>query len=72
MFAEVFALTLIRSYDRAERVNKAMEARGFKGKYTAATHIPDIRPLEYRVHAGFSIADDLCIMVRKATPIEAY
>ncbi|HEY3422648.1 MAG TPA: cobalt ECF transporter T component CbiQ [Methanocellaceae archaeon] len=47
MFAEVFALTLIRSYDRAERVNKAMEARGFNGKYTAATRIPDIRPLEY-------------------------
>lgn len=47
LFAEVFALTLIRSYDRAERVNKAMEARGFKGKYMAATRIPGIRPVEY-------------------------
>lgn len=42
MFAEVFALTFIRSYDRAERVNKAMEARGFNGKYVAATKIPRI------------------------------
>jgi len=42
MFAEVFALTMIRSYDRAERVNKAMEARGFSGKYIAATELPRI------------------------------
>lgn len=47
MFAEVFALTLIRSYDRADRVNKAMEARGFSGKYIAATRVPAIRPGEY-------------------------
>ena len=59
MFAEVFALTLIRSYDRAERVNKAMEARGFKGKYTAATHIPDIRPLEY----AFMLASVLLMII---------
>lgn len=42
MFAEVFALTMIRSFDRAERVNKAMKARGFSGKYVAATRIPGI------------------------------
>ncbi|MCX9083679.1 MAG: cobalt ECF transporter T component CbiQ [Candidatus Methanoperedens sp.] len=47
MFAEVFALTMIRSYDRAERVNKAMEARGFNGKYVAATRIPPIGQVEY-------------------------
>jgi cobalt/nickel transport system permease protein len=47
MFAEVFALTMIRSYDRAERVNKAMEARGFNGKYIAATRIPKIGIGEY-------------------------
>jgi cobalt/nickel transport system permease protein len=47
MFAEVFALTVIRSYDRADRVNKAMEARGFTGKYVAATKIPGIGPGEY-------------------------
>ncbi len=49
MFAEVFALTVIRSYDRAERVNKAMEARGFTGKYVATTRIPGIGGCEYFV-----------------------
>lgn len=47
MFAEVFALTLIRSYDRADRISKAMEARGYSGKYMAATHIPAVGPVEY-------------------------
>ncbi len=47
MFAEVFALTMIRSYDRADRVNKAMEARGFNGRYVAATRIPGIGAGEY-------------------------
>lgn len=42
LFAQVFALTIIRSYDRAERVNKAMESRGFDGKYVASTRIPGI------------------------------
>jgi cobalt/nickel transport system permease protein len=47
MFAEVFALTLIRSYDRADRISKAMEARGFSGKYMAATRIPPVSPAEF-------------------------
>ncbi len=47
MFAEVFALTMIRSYDRADRINKAMEARGFTGRYVAATGIPQISPGGY-------------------------
>ncbi len=47
MFAEVFALTLIRSYDRADRISKAMEARGFSGKYVASTRIPAVGPIEY-------------------------
>ena len=47
MFAEVFALTMIRSFDRAERINKAMEARGFSGKYVATTKIPAIGIAEY-------------------------
>lgn len=47
LFAEIFALTLIRSYDRADRVNKAMESRGFSGKYFATTEIPRIKLSEY-------------------------
>ncbi len=46
MFAEVFALVFIRSYDRAERVNKAMESRGYSGKYIAATEIPRMGSIE--------------------------
>ena len=47
MFAEVFALVFIRSFDRAERVNKAMESRGYSGKYIAATEIPRMRFIEH-------------------------
>jgi cobalt/nickel transport system permease protein len=47
LFAEVFALVFIRSYDRADRINKAMESRGFSGKYIAATQIPPMRLADY-------------------------
>jgi cobalt/nickel transport system permease protein len=40
IFAEVFALVFIRSFDRAERVHQAMIARGYNGKFEAATKIP--------------------------------
>ncbi len=43
-FAEIFALIFIRSYDRAERVSKAMESRGYNGTYIAAT---DVRPMGF-------------------------
>ncbi len=47
LFAEAFALVFIRSYDRADRVNKAMESRGFSGTYTAATRIPPMKLTDY-------------------------
>ncbi|MDD1718854.1 MAG: energy-coupling factor transporter transmembrane protein EcfT [Methanoregulaceae archaeon] len=40
IFAEVFALVFIRSFDRAERVSRAMISRGYQGKLEAATDIP--------------------------------
>jgi len=40
IFAEVFALVFIRSFDRAERVHQAMIARGYSGKFEAVTEIP--------------------------------
>lgn len=52
LFAEVFALVFIRSYDRAERVSKAMESRGFNGKYMATTQIPPMRLADYAVVAA--------------------
>lgn len=47
LFAEVFALVFIRSYDRADRVNKAMESRGYSGKYIAVTGLPPMRLADY-------------------------
>ncbi|MFA4848878.1 MAG: cobalt ECF transporter T component CbiQ [Methanoregula sp.] len=40
IFAEVFALIFIRSFDRAERVHQSMISRGYNGKYEAGTDIP--------------------------------
>lgn len=40
IFAQVFALTFIRSLDRAERVHAAMAARGYRGIYTTAGTVP--------------------------------
>jgi cobalt/nickel transport system permease protein len=51
LFAEVFALVFIRSYDRADRVSKAMESRGFDGKYIATTQVPSMRPADIAVIA---------------------
>jgi len=47
LFAEVFALVFIRSYDRADRISKAMESRGFSGKYIAATEVPPMKLADY-------------------------
>lgn len=47
MFAEVFAILFIRSFERAERVRKAMDARGYNGTYTTNVQIPTPGMLEY-------------------------
>ncbi len=52
LFAEVFALVFIRSYDRADRINKAMESRGYSGKYIAVTQLPSMKLADY----GFVLA----------------
>lgn len=44
LFAQVFALTFIRSLDRAERIHAAMSARGYRGVYATATTIPSPSP----------------------------
>jgi cobalt/nickel transport system permease protein len=40
LFAAIFGLVFIRSFERAERVEKAMTARGYNGFYAAHTKIP--------------------------------
>jgi cobalt/nickel transport system permease protein len=48
-FAAIFALVFIRSYDRAERVSKAMESRGYNGKYVASTEVQQMTFIEYTI-----------------------
>jgi cobalt/nickel transport system permease protein len=40
LFAGIFGLVFIRSFEQAERVEKAMTARGYNGTYTAHTALP--------------------------------
>jgi cobalt/nickel transport system permease protein len=40
LFAGIFALVFIRSFERGERVHKAMMARGFTGSYPLSGEVP--------------------------------
>jgi cobalt/nickel transport system permease protein len=40
LFAGVFALSFLRSYDRANRVGRAMSARGYAGRFAPAEPLP--------------------------------
>ena len=40
LFAGVFALVFIRSFEKGERVHKAMTARGFTGSYPLSGEVP--------------------------------
>jgi cobalt/nickel transport system permease protein len=40
LFAGVFALSFLRSYDRADRVGRAMSARGYAGRFAPAEPLP--------------------------------
>jgi cobalt/nickel transport system permease protein len=40
LYAGIFGLVFIRSLDRADRVHKAMIARGYRGAYSGTTEIP--------------------------------
>lgn len=61
IFAEVFALVFIRSFDRAERVHQAMIARGYNGKFEAGTKIPPPGLLGYCVICVFAGAIGIII-----------
>jgi cobalt/nickel transport system permease protein len=51
LFAGVFALVFIRSFERGERVHKAMIARGFNGTYPLSGEVPRPAPSEYGLMA---------------------
>jgi cobalt/nickel transport system permease protein len=63
IFAEVFALVFIRSFDRAERVHLAMIARGYSGKYEAGTVMPEPGLSGYCVIGVFCCAIALVVLV---------
>ncbi len=65
LFADIFALVFIRSFDRSERVHKAMIARGFSGSYGTAAEVPGLRMSEYLL-VGVSAA--LVLAVALITP----
>jgi len=58
LFAEVAGIVFIRSFERAERVHKAMIARGYHGagSYTARTKIPSPGFAEYGILAAAVLA----------------
>jgi len=56
IFAEVFALVFIRSFERAERVHKAMVARGYHGTFGAGSPIPRPGLSGYAVLGAFFFA----------------
>jgi cobalt/nickel transport system permease protein len=47
LFAGIFALVFIRSFERGERVHKAMIARGFTGSYPLSGEVPRPKIAEY-------------------------
>ena len=49
LFAGVFALVFIRSFEQGERVHKAMMARGFTGSYIVYENVPRPVLAEYSV-----------------------
>jgi cobalt/nickel transport system permease protein len=40
LFAGVFALSFVRAYDRADRVGRAMAARGYSGRFASSEPLP--------------------------------
>jgi cobalt/nickel transport system permease protein len=69
MFAEVFALVFIRSFERAERVQRAMEARGYRGRYSTTVRIPRPGFVEYAVLVGFAAA---IVLADLMTPFQGW
>ena len=63
MFAEVFALVFIRSFERSERVHKAMIARGFSGFYSTTVEVPALTLYEYLI-VGASAAIVIAVALK--------
>jgi len=51
MFASIIGLAFVHAFERAERIAKAMEARGFNGAFPMTEEIPRMRYLDYALIA---------------------
>jgi cobalt/nickel transport system permease protein len=56
LFAGIFALVFIRSFEQGERVHRAMTARGFSGTYTTYGDLPRPAAAEYGLFCLMGIA----------------
>jgi cobalt/nickel transport system permease protein len=56
LFAGIFALVFIRSFEQGERVHRAMIARGYSGTYTSSGTVPRPAPGEYVMMCVMGIA----------------
>jgi cobalt/nickel transport system permease protein len=56
LFAGIFALVFIRSFEQGERVHKAMIARGFAGTYTTMGEVPRPAAIGYGMIGIMGIA----------------
>jgi cobalt/nickel transport system permease protein len=56
LFAGIFALVFIRSFEQGERVHRAMTARGYAGTYTSSGTVPRPAPGEYVMMCVMGIA----------------
>jgi cobalt/nickel transport system permease protein len=64
MFAGIFSHAFIHAFDRAERVSKAMEARGFTGDFPISDTVLAPRSRELAIVGAFAIALFLAVLSR--------
>ncbi|HUU07796.1 MAG TPA: energy-coupling factor transporter transmembrane component T [Thermoplasmata archaeon] len=64
MFAGIFAHTFIHAFDRADRVSKAMEARGFTGDFPIVERVSAPRAREIAVVGAFAVFLALALVSR--------
>jgi len=64
MFAGIFAHAFIHAFDRADRVSKAMEARGFTGDFPIVERVSAPRPREIAVVGALTVFLVLALVSR--------
>jgi len=63
LLAGILGLLFVRSFDRAERVHRAMAARGYQGSYASSAPVPPPRVAEYAALALGAAAAAACLLL---------